>query len=435
MDNLRLYVTGPTDEFIGKDRGVTMEAREKYDVSARLQALRMLTVQLKERWVRNSDAATFPREFTTLIDEMSDILFWPNLSDRVLRTPPSFLEQFDAALDSLTQSLSLAGYQRPNEKLLAKIIYGISELAPLVDFLARRTHNDNDEVSDLQVLSNSLQRTLQKIDSRYIHNPDESRLIDNDSGVQREERDLLRAKLDTSETKRRIAEEKATQARRQTENLSQRVGQLISVVDELERKVAEDAETRSNFEKLIHSAHHTVEELERIKKVAESLASEAADDVMSGNYGQLAIDHEKSEFKFRTAALLLFGFSALGAALIAWNIGWFGYSQSDGSVWLNLTKKISVSLGIAGIGLYCSRLAAHHRRLAVWSKSLGVQLKTLESYLAGISDDRLKDGIREQFAKLTFSGPPDLLSPSKGNGDERVISAIAGALADSLHKK
>jgi len=403
------------------------------EISSRINSLRMLMKQLEERWMNDASFGNFPREFPNLVVDFSSLLSWPGLPERILRTPPSFQVQFDGALDLLVQSLSLAGYQRPNAKLITKIISGIVALAPYFDFITRRNHGDDDQISVLQERSNSLHMTLRKIDPKYMQDPDSTN--HEDSAFHNEDRELLQARLDTSETKRRIAEEKAAQARRQTENLGNKVGQLISVVNELERKSAADVEARSKFEALVALANRTVDEIGHIKKTAESLSSEAADNVMSGNYGQLAKDHENSELKFRAAAFFLFGIASVGAALVAWNVGWFGYEQLNVPIWVSFAKKISVSLGIAGIGLYSSRLAAHHRRLAVWSKSLGVQLKTLESYLAGISDDRLKDGIREQFAKLTFSGPPDLILTMKGRGDERIVSAVAGAVADSLRKE
>lgn len=399
----------------------------------KIGAVVMLISQIKERWSQKSVDALRFRDFHLVLELCSDLLSWPDLPDRLARTAPSVILKVELVLDELNRALSLAAYERPNEESLTRIVSGAASLAPLFEMLSRKSRKSDDHSSDFRKLSIQFRELITSQESKYRYSENEL-IVESAKSIHEVELDLLKAKLDTSETRRRIADEKATQARKQTENLGNQVSRLMLVVEELEHRFSNNVQRTADLESLIKKANASVDEITHIKKNAETLASEAADDVMSGNYGQLASDHESSEKKFRIAALALFFSAALAAALVAWNVGWFGQDSQEGTVWLGLLKKMAVSIGIAGIGLYCSRLATHHRQLAVWSKSLGVQLKTLESYLAGISDDRLKDEIRERFASLTFSGPPSSVN-LKQDGHEKAISALAGAIAESIRKE
>jgi hypothetical protein len=251
------------------------------------------------------------------------------------------------------------------------------------------------------------------------------------------ENELLRARLETNQTELEINEERAISAEMRAEKLSTHVKQLGQALTTLEAKVTEYAQTESTMSELVSSAIDEKEQITKIRDEVQTLAASAADNVMAGNYEKLADDHAEEERFFRMAALILFGVSTTGAALIAWNVGWFG-TMTDGSspleFWSSVVKKMLVAGGLAGIGLYCSRLASHHRRIEVWSRSLGVQLKTLESYLGGIKDENLKDSIREKFAGLTFGGPPRLESTSKSgqSDDTKAITELATAIATAL---
>lgn len=242
---------------------------------------------------------------------------------------------------------------------------------------------------------------------------------------------LLRAQLDSSQTELRIREERARSAELRAEQLDVLVSRLESDFHKLNVKVKQYADTEQKLSGLLQAATEQRAEITKIRDEVQTLAADAADNVMAANYGTMASNHARKERFFRWAALLLFAISTLGASLIAWNIGWFdsrGSGDSQTYLWSEVAKKLLVAGGLAGIGLYFSRLASHHRKIEVWSSSLGVQLKTLESYLSGIKDEELKDAIREKFAGLTFGGPPKLVSSAAKGLDAKSIAELAAAI-------
>lgn len=246
---------------------------------------------------------------------------------------------------------------------------------------------------------------------------------------------LLRAQLDSSQTELEIREERARSAELRAKQLDNQVSRLDAAFTELNQKVIGYTETELMLDRLVETANEEKAEITKIRDDAQTLAATAADNVMAANYGTMAIQHAQKEKFFRWAALLLFSISTIGASLIAWNVGWFGTpvtGESQIELWSGVAKKLLVAGGIAGIGLYFSRLASHHRKIEVWSSSLGVQLKTLESYLSGIKDEKLKDAIREKFADLTFGGPPKLHSSADKGPDAKALSELATAITTAI---
>lgn len=249
-------------------------------------------------------------------------------------------------------------------------------------------------------------------------------------------RDLLNAQIRRYRTEVEIEKERAKLAERQVEQLASRVEELTSNVVKLSSAVETYRSTEETIVSLIPAAKAQVDEIRSIRDAAQTLAASAADNVMSANYGQMAIIHAKKETHFRWTASILFGAATLGTIFVALDFGPFGVdwstvNNSTGEVWWSLIKKLLVAGGIAGIGVYFSRLAHHHRRIEVWSSSLSVQLQTLESYLEGIQDENLKDTIREKFAGLTFGGPPSFNTRASTKAEAQSVLDIATAIANS----
>lgn len=249
--------------------------------------------------------------------------------------------------------------------------------------------------------------------------------------------DLLRAQLGTTQTELEIRDELVKSAEMQTRRMVSQIDHLDSMISELGAKVAAYSQTEDHLKGLIADANENKSAISKIRDEVQTLAADAADNVMAANYGTMAEQHRKKERFFRWAALVLFGISTIGAALIAWNVGWFATAVDENSsleFWSSVIKKLLVAGGLAGIGFYFSRLASHHRKIEVWSSSLGVQLKTLESYLGGIKDEALKDSIREKFAGLTFGGPPQLHSSNVNSTgpDAKSLTEMVTAISAAI---
>ena len=251
---------------------------------------------------------------------------------------------------------------------------------------------------------------------------------------------LLRAKLDTSQTELKIREERARAAEMRAQQLASELEQLHASIAALEAKVIDYSATEAHLKNLVSKANAEKSEITAIRDQAQTLAADAADNVMARSYGAMAKNHAKKERLFRWTAFLFFIASTIGAFLIAWNINWLdapavAYS-SPSDFWSGAARKLLVAGGLAGIGFYFSRLASHHRKIEVWSSSLGVQLRTLESYLGGIKGDDVKDTIREKFAALTFGGPPELNSSTANTKvpDAKAMTELATALTTALRQ-
>lgn len=254
-------------------------------------------------------------------------------------------------------------------------------------------------------------------------------------GEAQNDAELLRAQLTTSRTELEIQAERAKAAELRTARLVAQAVQLESKLSELTEKVATYEGTESTLDDLIKKAHEQQSEIAKVRDDVQTLAADAADNVMASNYGGMARNHAKKERFFRWAALSFFTVSSIGAALIAWNVGWFSSevdADSQLGLWTSMAKKLLVAGGLAAIGFYFARLSSHHRKIEVWSSSLGVQLKTLESYLGGIKDEDLKDSIREKFASLTFGGPPHLESSKISSSDRHALSEMATTITSAL---
>jgi DNA-binding ferritin-like protein len=365
---------------------------------------------------------------------ISSVGFWDALGS-------SQLPLQDAVTQQLLNLGKTAAAIIPRDEYLfefrEKIVPGLQDLNRLLSVMVREGSTRN------RAMTGAVRRAISDL-ARAVNvysRPSSDDLVDSefDRYVENSESEteLLRAQLETSQTELDIHAERAKAAEMRAEQLSSHVNRLHKAVSDLETKVIEYAETEVTMNSMVDLALDEKAQITKIRDEVQTLAASAADNVMAGNYEKLAEDHTKKELFFRSAALILFGVSTVGAALIAWNVGWFGTTAAGNSpleFWSSVVKKMLVAGGLAGIGLYCSRLASHHRRIEVWSRSLGVQLKTLESYLGGIKDETLKDSIREKFAGLTFGGPPQLDTTSKGvqANDAKAITEIATAVTTAL---
>jgi hypothetical protein len=138
-----------------------------------------------------------------------------------------------------------------------------------------------------------------------------------------------------------------------------------------------------------------------VQQAEESVASisEAAGDVAEGSLSKYFSSHGDRE---RLAAEIARGAVVLIALLITVFLFVEFRSVSDGFSWLDLARKIALTLPGVGLAAYLARESNKHRKNADWAATIAVQLNTVRPYVDELPAE-LREQIRTELGKRVFS--------------------------------
>lgn len=171
--------------------------------------------------------------------------------------------------------------------------------------------------------------------------------------------------------------------------ISARIGQL-------EKSAAVDS--------LLKRAKVAVEAAEAAAESSAAAAGKTAQNLLSTHYGDLA-NAEGRVFRFFLSATI--SFLLLGGGLAFYFLLTPEFSStSNQDRYVLLIQRVVVTTAVFGFAGYLARQASHHRAMWNWARSLTVQLKTFDAYLAPITDDDTQHELRKAFAERAFGEHP-----------------------------
>lgn len=74
--------------------------------------------------------------------------------------------------------------------------------------------------------------------------------------------------------------------------------------------------------------------------------------------------------------------------------------------WVEFAYRAATLAGMAGLSAYFARIAAQHRRVYDWARSLEVQLVSFPAFVQSVPEDQRED-INRMFARRVLANPPE----------------------------
>jgi hypothetical protein len=90
---------------------------------------------------------------------------------------------------------------------------------------------------------------------------------------------------------------------------------------------------------------------------------------------------------------------------------------------MRVAYPLLIALAFIGLATYFARLAGHHRRQGSWSRSIQVQLESVDAFLGVINSDETRSKIHEVFANRVFGAPPERIG-GRDNGMQIPIQEL-----------
>lgn len=144
----------------------------------------------------------------------------------------------------------------------------------------------------------------------------------------------------------------------------------------------------------------TIRSLAREAQQTQVRIAEAAGTVSSASMAIPFRKHAEREGR----ASLVFRFLSAGALIIAVVLAaLLPHRTGD---WVEFAYRTATLAGVAGLSAYFARIAAHHRRVYDWARSLEVQLVSFPAFVESVPEDQRED-INRLFARRVLANPPD----------------------------
>jgi hypothetical protein len=223
--------------------------------------------------------------------------------------------------------------------------------------------------------------------------------------------------------------------------LDERVREALSELDrEAEEWAAFSDASLHDLQFFSHQLHERLTSMElgdEARHSAEQLQSDAAEaqavlvaakksaglvgDIgLADKYAELASAESKSANRFRWGTIFL----------VVAGVGIAGLTLIDGDPTVPLViQRLALLASVFGLAGYLARQSHHHRMVATWSRSISVQLLTLDAYLAPLVSKEKQDDLRIAFASRVFGAGPKM-----GQEPGPVLSSDAMGVAAKLSK-
>lgn len=168
---------------------------------------------------------------------------------------------------------------------------------------------------------------------------------------------------------------------------------------------------------------------------ASKAAGITGETVMSEHYESLANNESETarRFRFWTIVSSVFGGVTAAVFVLGPTFGWAAVNIEPGD-WVHLVQRAIVTAAVFAFSAYLARQSHQHRTMANWARSLAVQLKTFEAFLAPITSDDVRDRLRTSFAARVFGEHPVLKGEPSGTGTADVAEKALDILAKNSPK-
>ncbi|MDL4814421.1 hypothetical protein [Actinomadura opuntiae] len=150
-----------------------------------------------------------------------------------------------------------------------------------------------------------------------------------------------------------------------------------------------------------------------------SIAQQAAEAGLGSDFAEYASRHNKAANVLRLTVIAI---TLLIASFLAWSLG----HEVHKLTWLELMRRLSITLPFGALAAYLAREANAHRNRANEAGGIAVRLLTIESYTASLSED-MRDQIRGEFGKWIF-GAPQLGGQSGESSPPEVAGQLGAAV-------
>lgn len=172
----------------------------------------------------------------------------------------------------------------------------------------------------------------------------------------------------------------------------------------------------------------TLLELEDVTQDLESKNQQAQETLDIAQESNTAVGAENLSNHFSTLAssqaVVANAWTLAAMALLAITAGvaFLMLEASNGEMSLAHFARLTVTLPLAGAGVYAARIAGHYRHTAQWAHSIAVQLKTIRAYSDSLSGDS-KNALRYELGARAFGTP----------GSDLEIAVPPSAVEEPLH--
>lgn len=159
--------------------------------------------------------------------------------------------------------------------------------------------------------------------------------------------------------------------------------------------------------------------LERIRHELATAKAERAQGQLAREFAALSEREGRTGWGLRLLTLVL-----LAAAVAA------GIAVPSGASWSETLGHLAVVATIGGAAAYTARLAANHRSVSDWARSVEVQLATFQDFLGAIDDAPVKNRLYEDFGRRVLGPPPSGVGDDGSSVPTANIVELARAIAD-----
>ncbi|MGV2950855.1 hypothetical protein ACNPM8_01565 [Glutamicibacter sp. AGC46] len=189
------------------------------------------------------------------------------------------------------------------------------------------------------------------------------------------------------------------------------------------------AEENGNLRETFHRATQATKDLDAVREQYEALNERKSKDKLVHHFGEFHGKHNVASRYY-----LIFGLALIVAtgAFAVFHALQLPVSISLGpSIIGTLAWKLTVVGGGTALSTYLLRLASYHRKLAVWSDTVQVQLQTFTPYIQQIGDEASKDKLRIEFARRVFGGEPgNSADPQESSSDLAAVTELSALIAN-----
>lgn len=209
----------------------------------------------------------------------------------------------------------------------------------------------------------------------------------------------------------------------------QRANELAQQVEKLNeeatKRTAELNKYRTIAEKAAALADQAQQSYASVQAQQEVLNEEDSKNALIKHFEDFHESHNKKSTRYFWVGITVLSTVAIFAVIYAFVLADEPFS------WPTLAWKLAVVAGGSAIGTYLLRQSNYHRRLSVWSDTVGVQLQTFTPYIQLIGEESARDQLRMEFARRVFGNEPgaDDNNPEPPN-NAVAVSELAALMAN-----
>ncbi|WP_354263685.1 hypothetical protein [Arthrobacter sp. OAP107] len=192
---------------------------------------------------------------------------------------------------------------------------------------------------------------------------------------------------------------------------------------------------RQQAEELVASTEKSASKASEAATSASEAAGTAGESTLASYFEAFTKDEWESATRYRVWTIRLLaiggGLAAVFLLLPAFGVEALALEAGD---YVHLAQRIIVTAAVFALAAYLARQSHQHRTLANWAKTLSVQLKTFDAFMAPLDSNDAKEALRAQFAARVFGEPPVLRGDASSEDSSSVHDKIFDILSRSMGK-